>query len=404
VQTATPGQRTAVSLSGVEKETIIRGGVISGRADLSHYADHPVLALQVQMVADAPVPLGDRRRVLLIVGTTEVEGEVRMYDRKEIKPGEEGTVFFKPYHPVYALVGDHYIVRLVTPMDTLGGGRILDHLERLPRRKELHSYTYLRERLTGDLTDLLISELRKRPLIRASRLLEHADVAQAAVDSEVEALLAKQELGRFGEFVYHVSSLESAVEQYKKAVGEFLKDKPHLKGLTLETIVRLAPQEKVIAERLVAYLLAEKVLVQDGELYNLAGRGMVLKGIIKQAHDDIMAQLRDAPFEPPPLSSFASQGKHYQQAIKYMLDTREVHKCGAEYLFLQESWQEMVAFARERLAATGQLAVGDLRDKFSITRKWVIPILEETDRLRITKRQGDVRVKGDRFESEDAAV
>jgi hypothetical protein len=43
------------------------------------------------------------------------------------------------------------------------------------------------------------------------------------------------------------------------------------------------------------------------------------------------------------------------------------------------------------------LTPSDLRDRFQFSRKWVIPILEETDRIGLTERQGDIRVKGAKF-------
>jgi len=58
-----------------------------------------------------------------------------------------------------------------------------------------------------------------------------------------------------------------------------------------------------------------------------------------------------------------------------------------------------VRFIGETLNTRGELTVAELRERFGFTRKFVIPILEETDRLRITKRSGDVRVKGERFEN-----
>ena len=39
----------------------------------------------------------------------------------------------------------------------------------------------------------------------------------------------------------------------------------------------------------------------------------------------------------------------------------------------------------------------ELRDRFGFTRKYAIPILEETDRIGLTRREGDVRVKGDSY-------
>ncbi|HWR82406.1 MAG TPA: selenocysteine-specific translation elongation factor, partial [Candidatus Deferrimicrobium sp.] len=122
VTTAIPGQRTAVSFTGIDKDVLQRGGVVSDRLDLSFFRSHKVLALALELIPEAAVSLTNRRRILLMVGTTEVEGEIRLPAGREMRPGESGVVFFKPEEPIYCLVGDHFIARLPTPMVTLGGG------------------------------------------------------------------------------------------------------------------------------------------------------------------------------------------------------------------------------------------------------------------------------------------
>ena len=382
----------------------MRGGVISDRVDLSYFSENPVLALQVQLVKEAPVSLADRRRVLLIVGTTEIEGEVRLFDRKEIKPEESGIVFFKPDSPVYALVLDHFVIRLVTPMVTLGGGQILDHLPRFPRRRDLSSLDYLNARLSANLEDLIISELRKEILVNESDLLLNADCAASEVQKIVRSLISEKRVGKFAQFVFYREYLSGAVDGLTTRLKEHLQEQPHLKGLTLENIAGLSPYAQSTTRTLMDYMLSESILVKQGELYNLAGRGMSLKGVIKQAHDEIMKRLQEDPYAPPSLSDLASGGKNYQQAIKFIIDTGEAHKCGSDFLFLTDTWNEIIAYIREKLGREGQLAVTDLRDKFSFTRKWVIPILEETDRHKLTERKGDIRVKGAAFEKEDTAL
>ena len=89
-----PGHRTAVSLTGIDKEDLRRGGVISDSTELEYLKEHDVFALSVELVKDAAVPIEDRRRVLIMLGTTEVEGEIRMFDRSEIKPASSGIAFF----------------------------------------------------------------------------------------------------------------------------------------------------------------------------------------------------------------------------------------------------------------------------------------------------------------------
>jgi len=48
--------------------------------------------------------------------------------------------------------------------------------------------------------------------------------------------------------------------------------------------------------------------------------------------------------------------------------------------------------ALKRQAPGARLDVGAFKDRYAITRKYAIPLLEYLDRERVTKRVGDVRV------------
>lgn len=399
-----PGHRTAVSLSGVDKNELLRGGVISDCLDLSYLKGHQVFALHVEMLAEAPVSLEDRRRALLILGTTEVEGEIRMFDRTEIRPAENAIVFFRPDEPLYGLVGDRFIVRLPTPAVTLGGGILLDHLDHFPRRRELENMTYLRARTSGSLRDLLISELQKHPLVPEEELLSYADFSSEQIRAELSSLIGSRIADRFRSWAYHVDHLRTEMNLFKGAYMDFLKGQPHLKGLTIEQMCDLSHHSASITDVLIKRMLADNEFVKIGDKYNLAGRDMSLKGVVKDAHVKIMAALREQPFTPPTLALLASGGKPFQEAIRYVIESGEGYKCGSDFIFLYDTWNEILKFVREKLTGDNKMTVTDLKNRFGITRKYAIPILEETDRLKLTRREGDFRVKGDRFESESSVL
>lgn len=400
VEKATPSQRTAVSFTGIEKEQLQRGGVVTDRREMKFMREHQVFALSVELIRESLISLKDRRRVLVMVGTSEVEGEIRLYDKNEIGPSQKGLLFFKPDEPLYALVGDNYIMRLITPMVTLGGGKVLDQLKYFPRRKHLADYAYLEDRLEDDVRKIILSELKKHLLAETDTLLNEADLSQEEISNEVERLVEEQKLGRFGNFVYHPEFFNRAVEKLKKNLESYLNEQPHLKGLTFEQTARLAPLKEETASVFIDYLVQSGHLVKTTDLYNLPGRGMSLKGVIKEAHDRIIETLKIEPYAPPTLAELAGKGKVYQQAIKYILDTGEAYKCGGDFIFLTDIWREILIFIKNKLSTDDRLTVSELRDRFGFTRKFAIPILEETDRAGLTRREGDVRVKGDRFESE----
>lgn len=401
VQKAVPGQRTAVSFTGIDKDLLIRGGVISDRLDLSFFRQRPVLALSVELIGDAPVALVDRRRILLMTGTTEMEGEIRLLNHKEIKPDEKGIIFFKPDEPVYCLVGDHFVIRLPTPMVTLGGGRVLDHLERFPRRRQASFYDYLKQRLSGSVSDLIISELQKKVIVSSDHLLNEADFSKTEIQAAVDELTEEKVLGRFNGLIFHVDNFAATEERFLKMIKEYLEDKPHLVGLTMEQLVKLAGYSYDTTQAILKHLMTTDKMIKTGDKYNLPGRGMVLKGSVKDAHDRIMDMLRNEPYAPPLLNRLAAAGKYNKEAIKYIIESGEGYKCGSDFIFLSDIWREIVQFIRTQLKKTNILAVTDLRERFGFTRKFVIPILEETDRIGLTHREGDVRVKGERFESKE---
>ncbi len=395
-----PGSRTAVSLTGVERELLVRGGVISDRTDLSHFSENPVLAISIELLRSAAVPLEDRRRLLILVGTTEMEGELRIFDTASINPGSSGIAFFRPDQPIYGLIGDRFIIRLPSPATTLGGGTILDHLPRFPRRRELAELEYLAKRSTGELSDIIRSELEKNVLVQTEQLLENANFAARDVKTEAARMSTLGETGQFGQWTYLTSGLESGVGRLMERLSTFLLDKSHVKGLTLDELLSLSPFPRATSEALIDFLISKGQLVKLGDKFNLAGRGMTLKGVVKEAHDKILVQLTRERYAPPALSALASQGKPYQEAIKYIVDSGEGHKCGPEFIFLAEVWQEITAYIGERLKTQHALAVADLKDRFGFSRKYAIPILEETDRIKLTRREGDIRIKGDRFEEQ----
>ncbi len=398
VNVAAPGQRTAVSFTGIDRELLVRGGVVTDRTHLEYFDRNPIMALAVELLSNAPVALEDRRQVLCIFGTTEVQGEIRLFKEEKIKPGHKGIVFFKPNEPVYSLIGDHYIMRLPTPMVTLGGGRVLDHLRHFPRRRAWDRFDYLYQRQSVEVEDLVRSELKKRVLSPAKNLLAEADIAAGQIDSAVAALVEKGEAAMFHGSVYEPNTLANAVERFKNRLEKYLDNHPHLRGVPFEQLLQFSPYGRETTTILSRYAVENDIFARIDDDYTLAGRGMTLKGLVKAAYDDIMTDLRDDHWAPPKLSQLTAKGKPYRDAIGFILDSGEGHKCGNEFIFLSDAWNKIIDFIRDKLNQDGSLAVSDLRDKFGFTRKFTIPVLEETDRLRITRREGDVRVKGARFE------
>jgi selenocysteine-specific elongation factor len=122
-ETAHPGARTAMNISGVDVDEIQRGQVVVLPGSLK-----PTRRLDVhfKLLKDASQPLKHDNEVKLFIGSAEVIARVRLIGADELKPGEEGWLQLELGEPAVAVRGDRYILRRPSPGETLGGGAVLD--------------------------------------------------------------------------------------------------------------------------------------------------------------------------------------------------------------------------------------------------------------------------------------
>ncbi|MDP2210842.1 MAG: selenocysteine-specific translation elongation factor, partial [Candidatus Aquicultor sp.] len=121
--TAIAGQRVALNLVGLEKDDIERGDVVLAPGFLT-----PSFMLdgQFKLLESAPKELKNRTRVRVHHGTSEVLGRIVLTDREVLKPGETAFVQLRLEQPVIPKYNDNFVIRSYSPVQTIGGGRILD--------------------------------------------------------------------------------------------------------------------------------------------------------------------------------------------------------------------------------------------------------------------------------------
>src|SRR5512137_2103429 len=134
VKQALAGQRTAVNLPGLEAGEISRGQALT-RAGVVPASS--LLDAEVTLLAAAPRALRHRARLLLHVGTAQVQATVSLQDRGELAPGATALAQLRLAEPVAALPGQRFILRGFAKLDgrgaRLAGGRILSIAA--PRRR-----------------------------------------------------------------------------------------------------------------------------------------------------------------------------------------------------------------------------------------------------------------------------
>jgi len=398
IESAEPGQRTSISLTGIDKEFLGRGKVVSLPNIVNDYPAEPVLALHISMLPEAPIIINNRRRLLMILGTTELQGEVRLFGEEPVSPGREGIIFFRPFDQVLSFVGDRFIIRLPTPQVTVGGGQVLDILTRFPRKKEFVKYEYLKERVDLTPEKLIDTELEKSTFILPDKSFVRCNYSKSVLDSIITELKSQSIIDDYNGRYYRTEDLAPVTEAILEAVKSELEMKSHMDGLPVDIIASRTGQVAAALEPTLELMVAKGKLVKKKNKYDLPGRSMEVRGEIKMAAEAVEKELLQAGFMPPMLKELTGEDKVKKEALEYLLSAGKAVKAGSSLAFHHEYWEKIILVVRELLDTGESLTVSALREKLGSSRKFVVPILEETDRRQITIRQGDVRIKGVKFE------
>jgi len=368
---------SAIGVAGLERSAIRRGetlvaGPLPWRATTAIDAD-------IELLPAAP---GIRRqaRVRVLLGTSEVLA--RVYPRQEFGPGKTGMVRLALESPLVARGNDRLVIRSYSPVTTIGGGRVLDPMP--PRR------TSWPEQLTGtdgERASALIE--RRRSGVPADQLPLLLGIPP---ETAVSLVQKNRSVRKAGTLLVSAALLNRLTEEALGMARDYHLANVESPGLSLETLRRSLGSAPEIVQAVTDSLIKEQKLVLREGSVSLPDFRPRLAGT-----PEVMAKLlgiiESAGLEPPSVRELEDQLKQngLLAVLRRMATEGQLVAIETDRFFSTNSARKFVGVVRE-LAQSEPLTPARLRDRLGISRKFLIPLLEWSDRSGVTRRVGDVRV------------
>jgi selenocysteine-specific elongation factor len=385
VPEATAGQRTALNIAGVEAAEMRRGMLL---ADAGRFHATTQVDCVFELLASAR-PLKHRAPVHFHAGTAEVEAEVRrLRGTDALAPGARDYVRFLLSEPLLLVPGDRFIVRMFSPVVTIGGGTVLDIAA--PRRAGPERMRILESAPLPDRIAQLVSEARygmgMPELVARTGLLE-ADIRKAA---EAAPLIGfESPLFWLLDSKWAASQLEAIHETLK----QFHRKNPLLGGLSKEEL-RSKQLPGAPAWLLDALLARAKTLAADGETVRLASHQISLKQDEAEASAKIERAFQTAGLAVPSMNEVLGKSgvepKSARNILQLLLRDKRLVRVSDELVFHASAIRSLHELLAKKKGA--RFAVPDFKDWTGVSRKYAIPLLEFLDREHVTRREGDARI------------
>ena len=389
VDATDPGVRLAVNLSGLSKNEVERGEILTIPGWLKPTRR---LDARLRMVKNAPHPLKHNQGVTFHLFTSEASARIRLLDANGLVAGQEGWVQILLEEPLPVVKGDFFVIR--SSEDTLGGGQIVDPN---PRRRYRRFDDDVVERMMtldqGSGEDIIISVAEQWGPCDLTALSQRSNLSREEVSYRVAELTEDGHLISLGDFsndgdavVYSAQGWAVIRSKITSALQIYHTQYPLRQGVPTQEIRSRLDLSQPVYQRALVKLVEEGVVVDERQSLRLPDHEISLTPKMDQEASEYLDSLRKNPYSPP------SDQKINPELLGVLVDQDKVVRVGDGVIFDAVAYREMTRRIVQHLKDHGNITVAEARTMFNTSRKYILPLLEHMDQQQITRRTGDERI------------
>lgn len=389
VQTALAGQRVAVNIPGIEKEAVQRGHILTlpGFLQLSTKIDCTVNLLQ-----DSPT-LKSGTKVHFHSGTQEQVARMVLYGLKEIKPGQKTWCQFRFSTPVVVMAGDRFIIRRFSPLQTIGGGLVLDPLPSNIKKQERIADLEVLEK--KELKEKLAVKIKRAGIwgINKQSLKGWIRTTYPKLESDLSILINYGVVIAQDNRLLHQDVLEDFSLKIVNTLKTYHQENPLRKGMPKEA---LKSEFKQIDSKWFSQVLGKvQGITVEGNVVRLNTFKVSMSGDENGLNKKILELLQKDPFQPPFRDELVKileiDKKQVTDRLNYMTSQGLLVRMKDNLFLTSQAYKTMLHLLQEFYLSHTEITVSEFRAILNTTRRYALPFLEYLDSHKITLRVGDKR-------------
>jgi selenocysteine-specific elongation factor len=392
LEIASPGNRVAVNVVGIEKHDVQRGHLLTLPGAIMPTFS---AAIRFRHLPDAPRPLQHNAEVKFFCGSAETVARVRLLDAESLAPGAEGWLQLELHNPLPLMQGDRFILRYPSPGETIGGGEVIDPSIRRRLRRTGPSAQAAIARLEalarGNPSELVLQAVESHGTpVTLAQLIEATALDMATINTALQSVGDKV-LGLGDGWWIGQNALAHLLDRLARALEGYHRAEPLRPGMRLD---RLRSQLNLNAAELDALL---EVGTQRGivtrprpDFVARPDHTFQPSRAQRAAIDRLTAAFASTPYTPPSYKEAAAIVG--EDVLTALIEWGEVVRVSPEVLLSPQAFHEFAAETGRIIASEGRITLKALRDRFNTSRKYAQAVLEHFDSLGITRRDGDDHV------------
>ena len=397
VETAYAGQRVAINLAGLKKADIQRGDAVAkpGSVRTSRMLD-----VRLQNLRDSNRIIQNDSQVHLFHGAAVLLAKVVLFGQDELKPGESCYAQLRLTEPIASKNGDRFVIRFFSPLETIGGGIILDDQPKRHKRSDPKIQGILRIKESGSRDDLTIQILAEfgTKLPTAAQLVAKLQREEADIQDELYDLCSRgyavQPLpGRYTA----AAVIDKVWADCREIVALYHKQNPLHAGIKAAELRQklFKGMDQANADALLGILRQEGKLRKITDRYALSDFTITLTKRQRNIREKLLKIYLSSGIETPITEHIMeeyppNERVDAKQVLESLVSSGDLVMLIPQICLHKDTYAGICEAAKTHFESSESLTLAQLRDLLHTSRKYSQAIIEYFDKVHITRKEGDI--------------
>lgn len=389
------GQRTAINLANIKVNDIERGDILAAPDSL---LESMMIDVKIKLLKHEGCKIENWDRLKLYHGTREILCRAVPLEKEVMKAGDEGFVQLRLEEKIVCKKQDPFVIRTYSPMDTIGGGVIIDV------SKEKHSINKhigevieeLKIKESGDEKSILEVFLKNNSSTypKISDMMSYVSLSKEKIEEILSQLKADGKIVEINNRIIHIDYFDFLEGKLMRILEKYHKSNPLKIGMLKQeagTKVDSSFKAKDIDAFLALVVEDDRIKIINN-LISLKEFEVKLSDEQKKMKSQLESKLDSMGYNDiSTIDDICDGNKAKKEVLDSMIGT-EVQLLDDEYIISTKLYEEAKGKMIDFIKKNGEMSLAEFRDMMDSSRKICMIILESFDKQKITKRVENKRV------------
>ncbi len=398
MDTAGAGQRVAINLAGIKRDEIVRGDVV---AKVDSVRSSLMLDVRLDVLPNSRRSIKNGSSLHIYHGSRELLAKAILLDRDELKPGESCYAQLRMKDALSTKVGDPFVVRFFSPLETIGGGVILDDNPDKHKRNQTELLNALKIREGGSLETKLMQVIAQNgtSIPGVAQLSSQLNMPSEVISTELHRLVSRGLVVECIPERYIASSvLDTIWGSCQQILQAYHKSNPLHSGMRLPALRQklFNNLNKTVCDAILRIFADEERVRIAADVVSLFEFKVQLTKNQKNVYSKILNEYTACKFEVPNsddvLAAFTPRDRDdAKKVFESMISSGVLISLTPKLCISKEYYDVALMKMLSHFKENEELSLAQFRDMLETSRKYAVALLEHFDKSKITRYDGEYR-------------